>query len=161
MVINSMYTNISKAILRQTTGWSSPQLGVYAGLEGELGDPTRGRKYEMWTPSSACFIKHPTMESWHITVCVSGPLNIIQMDEGLTDQLMNHTMNFRSFHFSGYNVFMLRFLRFLGLMLRSDWSETGSTSLLWLPTNVTILIITRNLQKRLERFRYPSYTVFS
>ena len=42
------------------------------------------------------------------------------------------------------------FFAFLTLMLQSDWSGTGSTSLLWLPTNVTILTITKNLQKKIN-----------
>ena len=60
------------------------------------------------------------------------------------------TMTFPGFHSSGYNVLMLRFLHFLGLMLHSDWSETGSTSLLWLPTNVTFLTITKICPKNLK-----------
>ena len=56
-----------------------------------------------------------------------------------------HTKTIRGFHVSGYNVLMLRFC-----LSGADWSETGSTSLLWLSTNVTILTITKNLQKKLE-----------
>ena len=55
-----------------------------------------------------------------------------------------------------YNVLELRFLHFLGQMLRSDWSETGSTSLLWLPTKVTILAISKNLRKKIRKFCNPS-----
>ena len=65
------------------------------------------------------------------------------------------TMTFHGFQSSGYNVLMLCFLHFLGLMQRSDWSETGSTSLLQLQTNVTILNTTKNLQKKNFKILIP------